>query len=177
MSQFDEIFKKYSPSAGVDWKLLAAIAYCESRYNPSVESRFGAYGLMQVMPSTAAAVGIEPGNLGNPELNVMAAAKILSKLDQALRNKVENPEERMKFVVAAYNSGLGHIYDAINLAQKNGMDPQKWTGSVSITALMKSRPEYYNDKDVKHGYFRGRETVEFVDHVSSIYNYLQENLQ
>lgn len=176
ISNYDNIFKKYSGTAGYDWKLLAAIAFCESRFNPSVESRFGAKGLMQVMPNTSLAIGVDPGTLANPDNNVKAAAKILAKLDKSLESKVENPEERMKFVVASYNSGLGHIYDAMALAEKTGLDPQKWTGNVSVSALMKSRPEYYNDPVVKHGYFRGRETTEFVDHVMSIYSYLQSNL-
>lgn len=177
VSAYDPLFKKYADRSGYDWKLLAAIAFCESRFNPSVASRFGAFGLMQVMPNTAEAVGVEPGSLGNPDSNVLAASRIISKLDKALSDKVEDPEERMKFVVASYNSGLGHIYDSIALAQKHGLDPQKWTGNVSISALMKSRPEYYNDPVVKHGYFRGRETVDFVDHVIGIYNYLQTVLQ
>ena len=177
VSSYDNLFKQYASTAGYEWPLLAAIAFCESRFNPTVASRFGAYGLMQVMPATAGAVGIDPGSLGSPEINVKAAARILAKLNQALKNKVDDPEERMKFVVAAYNSGLGHIYDAMALAEKNGMDPQKWTGNVSIAALMKSRPEYYTDPVVKNGYFRGRETVDFVDHVTGIYNYIQSNLK
>lgn len=176
VSAYDELFKKYAKDSGYDWTLLAAIAYCESRFNPSVESRFGAYGLMQVMPSTAEAIGIDPGSLGSPELNVKAASKILARLDKTFENRVENPEERMKFVIASYNSGSGHIFDAMALAEKNGMDPQKWTGNVSITALMKSRPEYYNDPVVKHGYFRGRETIDFVDHVTAIHRYLQSTI-
>lgn len=177
VSPYDNIFKNNASISGYDWRLLAAIAFCESRYNPSVESRFGALGLMQVMPETAKAVGIEPSLLSSPDFNVRAAARILQKLDKTLESKVENPEERMKFVVAAYNSGLGHIYDSMALAEKTGLDPRKWNGNVGITALMKSRPEYYNDPVVKHGYFRGRETVDFVDHVTSIYNYLEENIK
>lgn len=176
VSAYDNSFKKYASTAGYDWKLLAAIAFCESRYNPSVESRFGAYGLMQVMPATARAVGVEPSALANPESNILAAARILSKLDKSFENRVPDTDERMKFVVAAYNSGLGHIYDSMALAEKTGLDPTKWTGNVSISALMKSRPEYYNDPVVKHGYFRGRETVDFVDHVTSIYHYLDSQL-
>ena len=176
VSGYDQLFKKHANVSGYDWRLLAAIAFCESRFNPTVESRFGAYGLMQVMPSTAEAVGVSAGNLGNPDWNILAAARILARMDKALQNKIADPKERMKFVVASYNSGLGHIYDSIALADKNGLDPQKWTGNVSISALMKSRPEYYNDPVVKNGYFRGRETVDFVDHVTGIYNYLQETL-
>lgn len=176
VSDFDESFKKYSGLAGFDWTLLASIAYCESRFNPKVTSRFGASGLMQVMPSSAKAVGIEPSSLSSPESNIKAASLILSRLNENFEKIIENPEERMKFVIASYNSGLGHIYDAMALAEKNGLDPHKWTGNVSITALMKSRPEVYNDPIVKHGYFRGRETVDFVDNVTSIYKYLKENI-
>lgn len=176
VSKYDDLFKKYASDSGYDWKLLAAIAFCESRFNPLVESRFGAYGLMQVMPATANAVGIDPSSLGSPELNIKAASRILSRLDKAFKDKIKDPDERVKFVVASYNSGAGHILDAMRLAQKNGMDSQKWTGNVSIAALMKSRPEYYNDPVVKNGYFRGRETIDFVDHVMSIYNYLDSSI-
>lgn len=176
VSKYDPLFKNYASVAGYDWRLLAAIAFCESNYNPSVQSRFGARGLMQVMPSTAKAVGVDPNSLTSPEFNVKAAAKIIKNLDNSFINKIQDPEERLKFVVAAYNSGLGHIYDAMAIAEKVGLDPQKWTGNVSIAALMKSRPEYYNDPVVKHGYFRGRETVDFVDHVTSILLYLKQNL-
>ena len=171
VSDFDSYFKKYAPITGYDWRLLAAIAYCESRYNTNIASRFGAYGLMQVMPATARSFGVS--DLSSPDGNVMAAAKFIQKLDNSLKNKVEDPEERLKFVVAAYNSGLGHILDAVAIADKVGLNPQKWTGNVSVAALMKSRPEYYNDPIVKCGYFRGRETVNFVDQVTSIYRYLK----
>ena len=176
VSAYDEYFKKYSSDAGFDWTLLAAIAYCESGFNPSATSVFGASGLMQVMPSSARAFGMDPSSLTLPEQNVKTASLILNNLNKSLEKRVEDPEERIKFVVAAYNSGLGHIFDAMALAEKTGLDPQKWIGNVSIAALMKSRPEYYNDPVVKHGYFRGRETTEFVEHVMSIYKYLRTNV-
>ena len=176
VSLYDHLFKKYSSTSGYDWQLLAAIAFCESRYHPSIVSRFGASGLMQVMPATAKAMGVDPASLSSPEPNILAASRILNKLNKTFENRVENPEERLKFVVAAYNSGPGHIFDAMALAEKLGLDPQKWSGSVSMTTLMKARPEYYNDPVVKHGYFRGRETVDFVDRVSSIYKFLKETI-
>lgn len=174
VSKYDAIFKKQAPVADMDWQLLAAIGYCESNFNPTAASRFGAYGLMQVMPSSAAAMGVDPGSLSSPDANVRAAALILKMLNNSLVNKVIDPQERLKFVVASYNSGLGHIYDAMAIAQKVGLDPQKWHGNVSVAALMKARPEYYNAPEVKHGYFRGRETVDFVDNVTGIYSYLKK---
>lgn len=176
VSDYDAYFKKHAATAGFDWELLAAIAYCESRYNTNIASRFGAYGLMQVMPASARAMGIDSSLLGNPDSNVLAAAKILRVLDESLEKKVPDREERIKFVLAAYNAGLGHINDAIALADKVGLDSGKWTGGVSVAALMKSRPEYYNDPVVRCGFFRGRETVDFVDHISTIYRYLKKTI-
>lgn len=173
MTPYDDIFRRYAGQAGVDWQLLAAIAYCESRYEPNAQSRFGASGLMQVMPSSGRSYGVDPASLFNPDRNVFAASKIISALNASLEDKINDPGERVRFMLAAYNAGLGHIYDAIALAKKYEMDSQKWTGNVSVAALMKSRPEYYNDPVVKHGYFRGRETVEFVDQVMTVYSYLK----
>lgn len=172
VSPYDDIFRKFASLAGYDWKLLSAIAYCESRFQEDVRSRYGASGLMQVMPSSASAMGENVSAIFHPEVNVRAAAKILASIDKALQDKVPDREERIKFVLAAYNSGLGHIYDSIALAKKTGLDPAKWTGNVGVAVLMKSRPEYYNDPVVKHGYFRGRETSDFVENVMAIYNYL-----
>ena len=177
LSKYKPLFKKYSEESVFDWEFLAAIAFCESGFEPDAVSRFGATGLMQVMPSSAAAVGVEPESLTNPESNIKAAAKIIERIDRSLRDKVDDPEERLKFVLASYNSGLGHIYDSMSIAEKNGLDPKKWWGNTGVAILMKSRPEYFNDPIVKHGYFRGRETADFVDKVMSIYQILKENNQ
>ena len=127
---------------------------------------------MQLMPATARAMGVS--NLEIPDNNILAAARLLKKLDEALEEKIPDAEERMKFVVASYNCGLGHVYDSMALAEKYGLNPKVWTGSVSEAALMKSRPQYYNDPVVKNGYFRGRETVDFVDRVMNVYEYYKE---
>lgn len=172
LSPYDNLFKLHSSEAGYDWRLLAAIGYNESRFNHNIVSWAGARGVMQLMPNTARAMGIN--DISNPDQNILAAARLLKKLDESFINKVSDKDERMKFVVAAYNSGLGHIYDAIALAKKYGLDPEVWTGNVSEAALMKSRPQYYNDPVVKNGYFRGRETVDFVDRVMNVYSYYKE---
>lgn len=175
ISQFDDLFRKHSGIPGYDWRLLAAIGYNESRFDNSVVSWAGAQGLMQLMPATARAMGISSEAILNPDANIMAAARLLKKLDSSLAGKVPDKEERLKFVVAAYNCGLGHIYDAIALAGKYGLDPAVWTGNVSEAALMKSRPQYYNDPVVKNGYFRGRETTEFVERVMNVYSYFKQH--
>ena len=174
ISQYDNAFRRYAKIPGYDWRLLASIGFNESRFDNNVESWAGAQGLMQLMPSTASAMGIPIESIKNPETNIMAAAKLLKNLDKALSSKIEDPEERRLFVIAAYNCGLGHIYDAIALAEKYGLDAKKWTGNVSEAALMKSRPQFYNDPVVKNGYFRGRETTEFVEKVMSVYSYFTQ---
>lgn len=174
ISPYDEYFRKFAPIAGIDWTILASIGYNESRFNKDVISRFGAAGIMQIMPSTARAQGVNPDLIMNPADNILAAAKLIKNLDNALAGKVEDPEERLKFVVAAYNSGLGHIYDSMALAEKYGLNPSRWTGNVGEAVLMKSNPKYYTDPVVKNGYFRGRETIDFVEKVMFTANHFKE---
>lgn len=120
---------------------------------------------MQLMPKTAVAQGCPEAMITDPEMNVKAAVNCIKALDRALTSKVPDKTERMKFVLAAYNSGIAHIQDAIALAGKYGMDPAVWDGNVRQALMMKSRPEYYNDPVVKYGFFRAAQTVEYVDKV------------
>lgn len=174
ISPYDNAFKRHAVIAGYDWQLLAAIGFHESRFNNNVVSWAGARGIMQLMPKTAQAMGVNGEDIDNPEQNILAAARLLKRLDDALKQKIPDSKERIYFVIAAYNSGLGHILDAIALAGKHGLDPQVWFGNVSEAALMKSRPQYYNDPVVKNGYFRGGETVEFVDNVMATYSFFKK---
>lgn len=174
ISPYDNLFKRYSQECGYDWQLLAAIGYNESRFDNDVVSWAGARGVMQLMPATAKSMGVDAERIDEPGQNILAASRLLNHLDKSLTKKISDKEERILFVLAAYNSGLGHVMDAIALAEKYGLDPQTWTGSVSEAALMKSRPQYYNDPVVKNGYFRGRETVEFVEKVMQTYAIFKE---
>lgn len=88
---------------------------------------------------------------------------------------VEDDAERLKFILAAYNAGSGHIYDAQALAEKYGKNPYLWSDVEEYVKLM-SVPEYYNDPVVKHGYFRGKETVSYVKSVSERWHYYQEKI-
>ena len=170
ISVYDDLFKRYSKEIDWDWKILAAQAYTESRFDTTVVSWAGAKGLMQIMPRTATANGLSLDKIANPELNIKTAVKVIKSLDKSLQKYVSNPIERQKFVLAAYNSGLAHILDAIALAKKYGKKPDIWNDNVREAVLMKARPEFYNDPVVKYGYFRGTQTVEYVDKVIKIYN-------
>ena len=172
ISNYDDLFKRQANASDFDWKFLAAIAFKESRFDSKAVSRFGASGLMQVMPSTAKALGVNPQSLiSDPAQNVKAAVKLLESLDKALKPKVKDKDERTNFILGAYNAGLGHIYDAIALAKKLGLDTAKWQGNVREALLLKTNPKFYNLPIVKNGYLRGSETTEFVDNVQNVYNY------
>lgn len=169
ISDYDAYFKKYANIVNWDWRILAAQAYTESRFDSTAVSWAGARGIMQLMPETAKSYGLSLNKIERIDDNVKAATQVLKKLDSSLSKIVENPDERQKFVLAAYNSGIGHIYDAIALAEKYGMDPQKWDGNVAEAVLMKTQPQYYNDPVCKYGYFQGTQTYEYVNKVMDFY--------
>lgn len=169
MSPFDHIFQRYAADYDWDWRLLASQAFVESRFDSTAVSWAGARGLMQIMPRTAKGYGQTTKSVMNKETAVQTALKILRDLDAQFAAKVPDEVERKKFVIAAYNSGAAHVMDAIALAKKYGLNPQKWDGNVAKAILWKSNPRYYRDPVVKFGYSRGRETYDYVNRVYSYY--------
>ena len=163
VSPWDDMIKGYSDSISWDWRLLASLIYQESRFKPNVVSWAGAFGLMQIMPETGKYFGIDitssPGN------NIRAGTSYINWLYSIFEPKIPDENERLKFILASYNAGPGHVLDAMKLAEKNGKDPHKWEDNVAIWMLKKSEPQYYNDEDVKNGYFKGTESVAFVDEI------------
>ncbi len=176
ISQYDNLFKKYAPGIGWDWRLMAAQAYQESRFRPNARSWAGARGLMQIMPATARGYRTSVSQLNNPETSVKVASKLLDDIDRYLLKYVPNDKERLKFVIAAYNVGIAHVYDAIALARKYGLDPQVWDDNVSKAILMKMNPKYYNDPVVKYGYCRGTETVDYVEKITDFYEHARREI-
>ena len=164
ISHYDSLFKKYAQEIGWDWRLLASLAYTESNFDTTAVSWAGAKGLMQLMPRTAKAMGVPEGKEQNPEESIKAAVKYLGLTARSF-TKVEDPEERIKFILAAYNGGLGHIFDAMALAEKYGKNKYVWDNNVADYILLKSNEEYFNDPVCKNGYFRGRETYNFVKEI------------
>ncbi len=176
ISKYDNIFKKYAPRIGWDWRLMAAQAYVESRFKPNARSWAGARGLMQVMPSTARGYRTPVSKLSNPETCIDVATRLITDLDSYLMKYVPNDKERLKFVIAAYNVGIAHVYDAIALAKKYGYDPTVWSGNVEKALLMKMNPKYYNDPVVKYGYCRGTETVAYVKGITNFYEHARREI-
>lgn len=169
ISPYDGLFKKYSAEINRDWRLVAAIAHEESRFDPTVVSWLGARGIMQVMPATARGLGYSTDNLDDPETSILIGVKCLKRLEHIF-SRVEDRDERMKFVIAAYNCGPGHVTDAQKLARKYGYNPHHWYGNVEKYLILKSQKEYYTDPDVKSGYFRGERTAKYVNDVLATYH-------
>ncbi len=164
ISYYDDLFRKYSAEIGWDWRLLAALVYTESNFNPDVVSWAGAKGLMQLMPVTARAMGIPPGKESDPEESIKAGVKYIAAL-QKMFKEVADKEEQGKFVLAAYNAGAGHVLDAMALAKKYGRNPHLWEHHVAHYLLLKSSEKYYQDSVCRNGYLRGTETYNFVKDV------------
>lgn len=173
ISAFDSSFKKHAPILGWDWQLLASIAYQESRFNTRVVSWAGAQGLMGIMPRTARGFGVSPHELQNPDISVHTAVRCLMEFRKGFQ-KISDPSEKIKFTLAAYNAGIGHIYDAQRLAVKYGKNPYVWDNHVVEYIRLKSEPAYYNDSICKHGYLRGSETANYVAQVMRRYAYYKE---
>ena len=149
VSPFDDIIRNYSDSIGWDWRLVAALIYQESRFNPSVTSPRGAYGLMQVMPETGRHFGVDVTR--SVENNIHAGISYIRMLDRMFIGRVSDPDERIKFILASYNAGHGHVLDAMKLADKNGLDPGRWDNNVSLFLERKSDPVFYGDPVVRNG--------------------------
>lgn len=169
ISSYDRIIKKYAQRYGFDWRLLAAQAYVESRFNPKAQSWVGAKGLFQVMPRTGASMGFY--KLEDPDTGTHAGVKYMDRLVRRFDPKLPF-RQRVRFALAAYNAGLGHVIDARELAREQGLDPDRWFKNVEKAMLLLSKPEYY--RKARYGYCRGKEPVAYVSHIQRKYQAYQE---
>jgi len=167
ISPFDGEIQNYADLLGWDWRLLASQIYQESKFEIDVESWAGAQGLMQIMPATAERFGAE--DPFDPMQSLRAGVKYLEYLDKFWISRIEDPNERLKFILSSYNAGQGHVLDAYNLTLKYGKNPKKWE-NVEEYLLKKSDPEFYLDPIVKSGYCRGAEPVSYVKEILARYD-------
>ncbi|MDR0713382.1 MAG: transglycosylase SLT domain-containing protein [Bacteroidales bacterium] len=172
ISPYDDLFRKYSPEINWDWRLLASLVYHESRFKHGVRSKAGAYGLMQMMPSTMRNYGVD--TTSSLEKHIAAGVKYLKYLDYMMSKYVPDPNERVKFVLASYNIGPGHVLDARRIAKKYGKNASVWENSVDSCLLRKREPMYYNLPEVRYGRCRGKETYAFVVQVMKRYSSYKE---
>ncbi|MFT5779422.1 MAG: membrane-bound lytic murein transglycosylase F [Crocinitomicaceae bacterium] len=166
ISEFDNFFKLAEDKTGWDWRLLAAVAYQESKFNPEALSFGGAYGMMQFMPNTGPSYNVYPDT--EPPDQIMGGAMKL-RADENYWSMVKDPLQRKKFALASYNSGRGHVLDAQRLAEKHGLNPNVWDDNVEAMLLNLSKQEYYQDEVVRHGMMRSQITYRYVREVTDRY--------
>lgn len=164
ISVYDNLIKTHCKKVGWDWRLLASMIYQESHFDPYAQSWAGSYGLMQIIPATSLKYGID-SIAASPEESISAGTKYLTSIDHYWKDFVTDKSERIKFVLASYNVGLGHVIDARNLAMKYSRDPNIWEDNVGFFILQKSNPRFYNDPIVKYGYCRGQEPSNYVKEI------------
>ncbi len=169
LSPWDDLIKEGADTLGWDWRLLAALMYRESRFNPRAQSWAGARGLMQLMPRTAREFGAS--NPFDPEQSIKAGVNFLLWLENYWSEHIEDPEERQKFVIVSYNVGQGHLQDARRLAEAFGANPNVWEDNVERFMLKKSSPEYYNHEMVRYGYASGIEPVNYIATINELYEH------
>lgn len=170
ISPYDSLFRLYADSV-CDWKMLAAIAYVESKFDTTARSGRGAQGLMQIMPATyrhtLARMG-EPDTMAQSvELDIKVAVRYLDELSGLFG--FINEKERMNYILGSYNGGSNHIFDAMRLARKNGINRYNWNSLTPVLVSLKDSA-VYNDSVCMYGSFDATETLNYVRQVNRKYN-------
>ena len=166
ISVYDEIIQKNAQTLGWDWRLLSALVYTESRFDKTALSYAGAQGLLQLMPVTAERFGVT--NPNDPVESLQGGVKYLQYLDKFWMERVPETNERIKFILASYTIGQGHVEDAWRLTLKYRKNTQSWQ-EVSNFLNLKSDPKYYRDPVVKSGYAKGHIAVKYVRDVLALF--------
>ncbi len=162
LPKYEKYFKNASNKFGIDWKILAATSYQESHWSRYAKSHTGVRGIMMLTLKTAKQMGVE--NRLDPKESIYGGAKYMRRMIDRVPEDVI-PEDKMKFALAAYNVGMGHIHDARTLARKLNKDRSSWKDVRQVLPFL-TQKKYY--RYLKYGYARGNEPVGYV---SSIYNY------
>ncbi|MHA6288171.1 membrane-bound lytic murein transglycosylase MltF [Maricaulis sp. CAU 1757] len=170
LPRFQGFFEAAAEATPFDWRVLAAQAYQESHWDPNATSPTGVRGLMMLTLPTAEEMGIR--NRLDPRQSVEGGAAYLAHMYERLPEGITG-EDRLWFALAAYNVGLGHIYDARDLAERRGLDKDKWD-DIADTLPLLTRPEYY--RDLTYGYARGYEPVHYVEKIREYYGMMQVNI-
>jgi membrane-bound lytic murein transglycosylase F len=166
-----EVLPKFKPwfvqySGDLDWRLLAAMSYQESHWQPDAKSFTGVRGMMMLTLATAKELGIV--SRLDPEQSIKGGAKYLTKLLKRIPDRITHPD-RLWFALASYNVGLGHLEDARVLTERQGANPDMWV-DVKIRLLQLRQKKYY--KTTRYGYARGNEAVAYIDNIRRYYDTL-----
>ena len=194
LSVYDELYRKYAAEIGWDWRLMAAISFVESRFDPLAVSSVGARGLMQLMPTTGARFGCPEELLADPESNVKAGSRLLSYLQEVMQNKLVRvmtqyevdgyahadsllrrraDEQYLYYTIGGFHAGVGHIFDAMSLADTLGYQPAVWQEHASHCLTLKKDSLYYTLPCVQSGPFAGDVTVAYVEEVLQTYEHFK----
>ena len=174
ISVFDELIKESSKELGWDWRLLAALVYKESGFDTTALSYAGAEGLLQLMPVTLARFGVTDPS--DPSQSLQGGVKYLQYLDKFWRARVPDANERIRFILASYNIGQGHVEDAWRLTLKYGKNTQSWD-DVAYFLNLKSDPEFYRDPMVKSGFAKGHIAVNYVRDILNLFESYKDLVQ
>lgn len=160
-------FEAAARDTGLDWRVLAALGYQESRWRPAAVSPRGAQGVMMLMPQTARKMGVS--NVFAPDENILGGARYLAYMRERIPRRIRDPD-RTWMAMAAYNIGIGHLEDARIITQMRKKNPDRWP-DVRANLPRLSDPHWHSR--VKRGYANGSETVQFVERVSQFAAILQ----
>ncbi|HEX6138690.1 MAG TPA: membrane-bound lytic murein transglycosylase MltF [Casimicrobiaceae bacterium] len=166
LPEWRKTFIEAQTRSGIEWRLLAAVAYQESQWDPDATSETGVRGLMQLTEETARHLGV--ADRLDPKASAIAAARYLADLKRKLPPRISEPD-RTWFALAAFNIGIGHLEDARILAQRQKLDPDLWSDVRKVLPLL-AEPEYY--VNARNGYARGGMPVAFVGRVRGYYDIL-----
>jgi membrane-bound lytic murein transglycosylase F len=173
IERFQSVFPTYRPLfeeaallTGMDWRLIAAIAYQESQWDPLATSFTNVRGMMMLTEATADRMNVH--NRLDAGESIRAGAKYLQLIKDQLPQRIAEPDKTW-MALAAYNQGYGHLEDARVLTKRNGGDPDSWNDVKRWMPLL-NRPEYY--ETLKYGYARGGEAVILVENIRSFYDIL-----
>lgn len=165
--KYEEPFKEVAKELNIDWRLLAAIGYQESLWNPNAISPTGVRGIMMLTLRTAKEMGV--ANRRDAEQSIDGGARYFKKLYKRLPVSVDEPN-RTWFALAAYNVGYGHLMDARRLAKSDGLDPNNWFDVREKLPLLLKREHY---SKTRHGYARsGAQSVAYVRNIRRYYDAL-----
>ncbi len=165
LSPFDEAFRRVGREVEIDWRLLVAVGFQESGFDPTATSWAGAVGLMQTMPQTAEDLGVE-GDLRDPDVAIEAGGRYLRRLMDRFEPALPFGE-RVRFALASYNAGHGHVHDGRRLAVALGYDPDVWFDNVERAIPLLARESYASK--ARFGYCRCSETRDYVRQVNQRY--------
>jgi len=163
---YKDTFIEAADEIGMDWRLLAAVGYQESHWEPDAVSPTGVRGLMMLTKDAAKDIGITDRE--DPEQSIRGGAKYLANMIQRIPERIPEPD-RTWLGLAAYNVGLGHLEDARILTQKNKGDFDRWVDVKENLPLL-SKKKWF--QQTRYGYARGREPVRYVENVRTYYDIL-----